>query len=268
LDGNRKTEKDVLIQLGRNMTPICLENILFDYGNTLLLDPFVSILRTKANEAIQVIEAEGMKLERKELIRAWIQANNETDYPYISHFYQEEKIIQNLLKELKIPQKSILVNKLLRIYRDGFRESIVTDKESERTRQLLLSLKSMGLRLGVLSNERKRFLKIGLSYLCIDDILDFALSSEELGIEKPKVEFYQTALAMLHLIPEKTLYVGDDPSRDIMPAARAGLKTVLCLQPRKYSTPWRDYDCQKTVKADFTINKLSELHTVLDRISR
>jgi len=30
-----KQKRGVLIQLSRNMTPICSENILFDYGNTL-----------------------------------------------------------------------------------------------------------------------------------------------------------------------------------------------------------------------------------------
>lgn len=236
-----------------------VENILFDYGNTLVLDPFCSIYELQAEQFISLFRTKGLQIAKLELIDAWIQANNEINYPHISHFYQEKKIVENALQKLQISPDDTLVNNLLYLYRDGFKEVLKRDKRNKHTKQTLLTLKSKGLRLGVLSNERKLYLRIGLKFAGFSDIFDFILSSEEIGFQKPEVEFFEEALSLLGVPSKETLYVGDDPMKDIVPAMNAGLKTALFVRPESEKTPWRNYNNQASVRPHFRICDLSQL---------
>ena len=136
-----------------------IKNILFDYGNTLVLDPFRSILELKAQNLILLLKANNVQIGKSELIDAWTEANNETNYPYISHLYKERRIVENAIRKLGISVNRILVDGLLNTYRDGFKETIRTDRRNKHVKQILVKLKSKGLQLGVLSNERKIFLR-------------------------------------------------------------------------------------------------------------
>ncbi len=240
-----------------------IRNVLFDYGNTLVLDPFRSILELQAERFISLIRATRLHIKKSELINAWIQANNETDYPHISHFYQEEKIVENAIQKLQISPTQTLVNNLLSIYRDGFKKVVKDDQRNKHTRKTLLTLKSKGLGLGVLSNERKMYLRIGLKFTGLSEIFDFGLSSEEIGFQKPEVRFFEKALSILGLPSEETLYVGDEPLRDIVPAMKVGMKTALFVRPESESTPWRNYENQFSIKANFRIYDLSQLTELL-----
>ncbi|MEM2971802.1 MAG: HAD family hydrolase [Candidatus Bathyarchaeia archaeon] len=235
-----------------------ISTILFDYGNTLVLDPFSSILKLKARSATMAL-AKVKRITEHQLIRAWTEANNETNYAHISHFYQENTIVEATIRKLGIIPNKTIVNKLLRIYRDGFIEVLKSSQHYEHVKQALLNLKLTGLQLGVLSNERKDYLKIGLKSAGLYNIFDFVLSSEEIGFEKPDVRFFQVALSKLDLVPQKTLYVGDEPVKDIIPAMKVGMKTALFVCPISESTPWRDYREQKSIKICLEIHNISEL---------
>lgn len=236
-----------------------VKTILFDYGNTLVLDPFCCILQLQAEHFISLFRAKGLQITKLELISAWIKANNETDYPHISHFYQEKKIVENTIQNLQISKNERLTNDLLSLYRDGFKKVLKSDNRNKYTKKTLVTLKSKGLMLGVLSNERKPYLRIGLKFASLSDIFDLILSSEEIGFQKPEVEFFERALSLLDLQSGKTLYVGDDPLRDIIPAMNIGMKTVLFVRPKSESTPWRNYENKTSIKAHFRIYDLSEL---------
>lgn len=97
-----------------------------------------------------------------------------------------------------------------------------------QTVPLLQKLKGRGVRVGVISNfqhaphVRKVLRRHGLL-----NILDAVVISGEVRHQKPEPEIFRIALERLGTRPEDTLYVGDDPVRDIAGAKSVGMQTKL-----------------------------------------
>ena len=240
--------------------------LIFDYGNTLVFDPFRHILRMKTNEFQGLLTTKGYKIRWQHLAQSWIAANEKIDLPFISHFYQEEVIVEQALKKAGIENRDVATigQELLSIYRRGFKEVLNQDSRRIEIIQIMTFLKNRGLKLGVLSNERESVLNLALHCYEIFDFLDLVLSSEKVKVEKPDVEIFRYALEALNSRPETSIYVGDDPIRDILPAKKIGMKTVLFVPPREYSlkTSWRSYDYPR-ISPDFVIKKLAELRQIV-----
>ena len=60
------------------------------------------------------------------------------------------------------------------------------------------------------------------------------LVSGEVGREKPDPAIFRAALAALGLTAQETLFVGDDPYRDIAPAAQLGMQTCWIRRGREF----------------------------------
>jgi len=75
--------------------------------------------------------------------------------------------------------------------------------------------------LGVISNGNADVNHIGVGHL-----FDFALSSEKAGVSKPHQNIFEQALKLASTQRHETVYVGDDPKRDILGAHNAGLHAI------------------------------------------
>lgn len=84
---------------------------------------------------------------------------------HLSHLCQEEIIIEQALQSVGINKKdaSKIGQELLRVYRQGFTERLSSDPRRNEIRQTLLYIKRKGIKLEVLSNERKDALNSGLT---------------------------------------------------------------------------------------------------------
>jgi FMN phosphatase YigB (HAD superfamily) len=60
--------------------------------------------------------------------------------------------------------------------------------------------------------------------------------SEDLGVAKPKVEFYQRAIEAIDYLPSEILYIGDSLKLDVEPAEQLGLKCLLIDRDDFYSS--------------------------------
>lgn len=96
------------------------------------------------------------------------------------------------------------------------------------TRPLLETLRENGIRIGIISNfqhaphVRRVLRKNGLIPL-----LDAIIISGEVHAKKPDPKIFEIALEKLGTCAEKTLFVGDDPKRDILGASSVGMQTSL-----------------------------------------
>src|SRR6266536_3476249 len=79
------------------------------------------------------------------------------------------------------------------------------------THALLESLREDGLKLGLVSNafDPGWLLRRDLEQLGIEQRIDVAVFSSEVGVRKPHPEIFGRALAALEVAPERTLFVGD-----------------------------------------------------------
>jgi len=241
------------------------EVIVFDQGNTLIMDPFNLILDLKIDEFVSLFKKHNIPINPKELINAWKKSNERVNYKYCGHFSQEEPIIQDALKSLEIPSHiSVLLGlELLHEYRIGLKEVIESDKRTEEVRRTLGKL-SKNKRLGVFSDDRIVGLGMVLDFMGISNFFEYIETSESIGIEKPDIEVFKHMLNHFGIPPSSVVYVGDDPKRDVDGAKEAGLKVILYkVDPRKYNIPWRNYDAETKYKPDAVIEEFVELLNII-----
>lgn len=90
----------------------------------------------------------------------------------------------------------------------------------------LEQLHEAGYKLGVITNLRRNmdelFQRLGLA-----SHLDFKVSSEEAGIEKPHPDIFKAALMKIGAAPEEVVHVGDQVRSDVMGAKDVGMHAVL-----------------------------------------
>ena len=83
--------------------------------------------------------------------------------------------------------------------------------------------------------------------------------SDQLGVSKRNPKIYRLVCQSLDLCPEKTMYVGDHPERDIDSANEIGLITVRIRREGKYQ------NLEGKTHASHDVNDFSELQKILDQ---
>lgn len=108
---------------------------------------------------------------------------------------------------------------------------------------------------GVISNGNANVHHIGIGHL-----FQFAHSAEEAGVAKPHPDIFHQALAKVGIPPHQAVYVGDDPVRDVLGAADAGLRTIW-YNPAGINWPGGK-------EPDITITQLAELDTAIEQLQK
>ncbi len=101
----------------------------------------------------------------------------------------------------------------------------------------LIVLKERGLTLGLISNMNMSGADL-LSDLELADHVDFAVTSEEIGFEKPHPVAFESALERAGVESGEAMMVGDQPSSDIVGAVNVGIAPILIDRDGNH----RDYD--------------------------
>ncbi len=97
----------------------------------------------------------------------------------------------------------------------------------------LAELRQRGLILGLISNMNMRGVDL-LGDLGLSGHVDFAVTSGEIGVEKPNPLAFQTALSRAGVEAREAVMVGDQPSSDIVGAARVGIGPILIDRDGNY----------------------------------
>ncbi|MEU3697562.1 HAD family hydrolase [Streptomyces griseoviridis] len=127
-------------------------------------------------------------------------------------------------------------------------------------RPSLAALRALGLRVVVAGNQTTR---AGARLRALDLPADVVATSGEWGVAKPDAEFFEHAVAAGQAQPDETLYVGDHPANDVIPAAAAGLRTAH-LRRGPWGHLWAD-DPEVAATATWRIDSLSQLPVLLRR---
>jgi len=119
------------------------------------------------------------------------------------------------------------------------------------------ALSQRGLRVGIAGNQTAR---AGVFLHELNLPVDFIVTSDALGAEKPDVAFFEQLTQQHHLDPAATLYVGDRYENDILPAQRAGFVGALLRRG-----PWGFVNDQHpdAAAADLRLTSLEELPDAL-----
>jgi HAD superfamily hydrolase (TIGR01662 family) len=125
-------------------------------------------------------------------------------------------------------------------------------------RPALAELHRLGVRVVIAGNQTTR---AGELLRALNLPADVIATSGGWGVAKPRPEFFQRAIEAGQASPGETLYVGDHPANDTIPAAAAGLRTAH-LRRGPWGHLWaRDPDV--IAAADWRIDSLMELPALI-----
>ncbi|MGW1603087.1 HAD family hydrolase [Streptomyces eurythermus] len=125
-------------------------------------------------------------------------------------------------------------------------------------RPALAELRRIGVRVVIAGNQTAR---AGELLRALDLPADVIATSGEWGVAKPRPEFFQRAVEAGQAPPGETLYVGDHPANDTIPAAAAGLRTAH-LRRGPWGHLWAA-DPDLVATADWRIDRLTELPALI-----
>lgn len=120
---------------------------------------------------------------------------------------------------------------------------------------MLKKLKARSISLELITNGFTEFQMSNIDALGIREFFDIILISESEGIKKPDIQIFDRALHHLKTSPKDCLFVGDHPINDIEGAKNAGMITV-----------WKKDDQWEKVNADYTIDQLTEIVEIVEKL--
>ncbi|MBW5485054.1 HAD family hydrolase [Streptomyces bambusae] len=124
----------------------------------------------------------------------------------------------------------------------------------EDVRPALAALQAAGARVLIAGNQSRL---MGDLLRALSLPADLVVTSGEWGVAKPDPLFFARVLEVSGAGPDETLYVGDHPANDIVPARAAGLRTAH-LRRGPWGFWWAD-DPDVRAMADWSINSLHDL---------
>ncbi|WP_298030516.1 HAD family hydrolase [uncultured Dysosmobacter sp.] len=128
--------------------------------------------------------------------------------------------------------------------------------------EMLEGLKSLGLKLGVISNTASLYQVFWIlkEYGIRDYFQDVTLSSVT-GYRKPDPNIFRVSLHQIQSDPATCAYVGDTFSRDVIGPQRMGFGVTFHIH--SHLTASRDKDVPKDVKPTYSITDIYEVYPIL-----
>lgn len=99
----------------------------------------------------------------------------------------------------------------------------------------MAQLHAQGIGVGVGSNMTAYMQYRKLELMELGGLIDWIVTSEEAGSEKPELRIFEQCIAKSGAAPEECLFVGDSVKHDIAGAAAAGIHTLLFDPAGKYA---------------------------------
>lgn len=106
----------------------------------------------------------------------------------------------------------------------------------DEVKHCLKLLKSKDYTLGLISNYNKRG-SLLLEQFGLTGILDFAVTSLDVGFEKPNKIIFEHAITMADTLASNVIYVGDQIESDVMGAINVGINPIL-IDRDQINTKW------------------------------
>ncbi|RPI67879.1 MAG: HAD family hydrolase, partial [Ignavibacteriales bacterium] len=121
----------------------------------------------------------------------------------------------------------------------------------------LYSLLKMGIKMGILSDAPVKEAWLRLAYLNFHQIMDTVVTFNDTGVRKPAPAPFKLLLKKMNVAPAEALMVGDWVERDIIGAAKVGMKTAFARYGDTFNT--------KSHSADYELNDISELIAIIKK---
>lgn len=168
------------------------------------------------------------------------------------------RLFNDLVADLGLGQD--LVPEILGIY-----VSTIPDlKLLPGTVNVLEGLRRNRMRLGLLTNGSVEAQKNKVRLLGLEKYFESIVYAREKGKEneKPNPEAYREVLRALHVTPEETICIGDNPHTDFWGAKKLGIRTVRLLNGE-----FKNIRLSSEYEADVTVRNLDEFYRLIEQSS-
>jgi HAD superfamily hydrolase (TIGR01549 family) len=200
-----------------------IKGVLLDLDNTLYAyDPCHRAASTRCREIAETefgispeVFTSSLKAAREQIHRQL--KGQAASHSRLLYFHQQ---IENLSGKSH-PSYALHMEK---IYWETFLGHMHLTEEAET---FLKSLRIAKLKTCLVTDLTTQIQMQKWQHLKLGSYLDFILTSEEAGIEKPAAHIFHLALAKLGLKPEEVIMIGDNPDKDIKGAEQLGIKAYL-----------------------------------------
>ena len=144
----------------------------------------------------------------------------------ISFQEQRRERLRSVLPALghRLPADDAELDELFEHYGRAYRRAWRAYPDSVR---LLKSLRSAGLRVGVLTNGSQAQQLDKLRTIGLIDYLDVVCTSERIGAQKPSPDAFCALADELAVRVDECLFIGDNAQHDVAGARSAGMQAIL-----------------------------------------
>ena len=227
-----------------------LDNTLYDYSTPHEKALNATYLELKKSIKISKVRFKYLfkisKAEIKRELSGTASAHNRVLY------------FQRLIEKTHNTVDSEIILKLYDAYWNSFLKNM---KPFEETLKTLKEIKKRGLGIAIVSDMTTHIQLKKLKKLGISKYVDFLITSEESGSEKPHSIMFLLALNKLKVSPQNAIMVGDNPVADIEGANSVGLYSVLIKYGHLAKKHKEDYQKPNTI-----IREISEVLNILEEL--
>jgi len=157
---------------------------------------------------------------------------------------------QRMFEIMKLPFEPEMLTAITELYWNATYRNL---RLFQGVKEAMKTIKKSGLLIGVATNlvadvQIKKLEKLG-----VEDYIDFVVTSQEAGKEKPHPAMFLLALKKAGCLPEEAVMIGDSLEQDIEGANHIGMTSVhISVEGKKG-------------KADFVVKKFGDILGVLER---
>jgi putative hydrolase of the HAD superfamily len=218
-----------------------IEAVLFDLDGTLL-DREKSLIAFVSHQ-YERLTPKLSSIPKEDYIRRFIELDN-------NGYVWKDKVYKQLINEFNLT--NCTVKELLDDYVSSLKYYC---NPFSHLHSMLNELKQQNIKLGMITNGIGQFQLDNIRALGIEQNFEVILISEWEGIKKPNPEIFDRALAKLQVSAASSMFVGDHALNDIEAAQNIGMVAV-----------WKRNDASPTVKAEYIIDELSEIPTLVQQM--
>ena len=221
--------------------------IIFDLDNTLT--DFMKMKRASIDAAVDGMLDAGLTLTREEVASRIYQVYDREGIEY-------QQVFDRFLNEALGHIDYKILSSAIVAYRRARDSYLVLYPHVNIT---LLELLKRGLKLAVVSDAPRLQAWTRLAHLQLHHLFDTIVAFEDTGERKPSPKPFERAIEVLGIAPSEAIMVGDWPERDVVGAAKVGIKTAFARYGDTFGTVHSG--------ADYDLNDVYELVAIVDRLN-
>jgi putative hydrolase of the HAD superfamily len=217
--------------------------VLFDLDDTLndRTASWMAFVKLIASPSVQLIDPAAI-----EAVHARIVASDHGGYRPKRELFEELSAV--------LPLKAPVTAEDFEVFwRAHFPDCMVA---REGMLEILSALRKRGLAIGIVTNGQAVTQMRKIEALGIRTMVDSIVISESAGVKKPDPRIFEMALNELKTEASTALFVGDDPKRDVLGAARGGMRTAWLRLGREWPS--------RFARPNYMIMELREVLDILN----